>query len=561
MSKKTAHGDDAHAIIKDALEEQLLFVGDTLGPRAHNIIFDRPFGTPGIVHDGVTVSKELDPDEPFKAAIEKVIKDAAKQTNDEAGDGTTTATILTHSLYVEGRRLASSGNNEQMLRRGVDKAVEEVIEDLKKLAVPAETNDQQLQVAIIASQHEKIGKEVAKAFKKLGNDAVIAIEESKHNYISSEYKDGMEIDQGYITPHFINTQFQEAIIDNPSIIVTDFSLGSIFDIKQIFDALTIFNIPDNVVIIAPEVKEQALLALIQNKMAGRKLLAVRAPSYGDEQAERLQDIAISVGGTFISKEAGRTLDAATEEDTIDSDDTPPTGIYKTDIGHAEQIVALKDSTTIVSGKGDPKKIEERVAALRKLLGKETTSEFEVERLKERIAKLSSGVAIINVGDRNEATAKELKERAIDAKGAIQAANKLGIVAGGETALLRAAWILEDRIKNDTSYSKLPEEELAGYKLVIEAMKAPFKKLMENSGMEPGQMLERMQKVREGGNSWTTWGIDAIDGQLKDLVKSGVIDPVLVPVSALQNAASAAMGLLTSGGIIADKEKDHDADVV
>lgn len=559
MSKITKYGDEAYEIIKKGVEEQRLFVGATLGPRAHNILFDRPFGTPAIVHDGVTVSKELDPSDPFEATVHKVVKDAAKQTNDEAGDGTTTATILTHSLFTEGRRLVSSGHNAQMLRKGVEAATEKAIYYLRKSSQPITTSKQQLEVAIIASQNERIGSEVARAFEKLGNDAVISIEESKHTYIYSEYKDGMEIDQGYISRFFITNEFEEAVVEDAHIIVTDYNLASIVDIQQLFETLTQLEVKDNLVIIAPEVKEIALNALVQNKLHGLHILAVRAPSYGDEQSERLEDIAISVGGSFISREAGRTLEAVIEEMEVEGD-TPSNGIRRSDIGHASKVVALKDSTTIVNGSANSEKLKARVETLKKRLKKETTSEFESERLHERIAKLTSGVAIINVGDRNDAVAKEYKERAIDAKGAIQAANKGGIVAGGETALLRAALSLADYKFAETD----SEEFKAGFKLVERALEAPFKTLMDNSGLDGGQMLERLLQVRQ------TWpvkgeipnlGVDAIDGLVKDLVKAGVIDPVLVPISALQNAVSASMGLLTTGGIIVDEKKDRDADVV
>lgn len=549
MSKLVKFDDEAYAAIKAGVDQQKRAVGATLGPRAHNVIFKRPFGVPGVVHDGVTVSKELDPPDQFEAAAQEIVKEAAKQTNDEAGDGTTTATILTHSLFTEGRKLVTAGHNAQMLRRGVEKATEQVVEALKASATPIKTNKEQLEVAVIASQNEKIGAEVAKAFDKLGNDAVIAVEESKQNYIYSEYKDGMEIDQGYLSRYFVTSQeFDEAAIDNANIVVTDYELSSGVDIQKLLQTMTEHDINDNLVIIAPEVKEVALAVLVHNKMRGLHILAVRAPGYGDEQAERLEDIAVSVGGTFISKDTGRTLEAAIDEMDVEGD--PQTGIKKSDIGHAQKVVSLNNTTTIVNGQGDPKKVAARVELLKKRLKKETTTEFEAERLQERIAKLTSGVAIINVGARNEAEAKELKERAIDAVGAIKAANELGVVAGGETALLRASWALQAP-QNES------EETKASYRLVQKAMQAPFVTLMLNSGLEPGQMLERLSNSKQSNHE----GVDAIDGEVKDLVKAGVIDPVKVPISALQNAVSASMSLLTSGVIIVDEVKDKDAEVV
>lgn len=559
MSKITKYGDEAYDVILKSVEEQKLFVGASLGPRAHNILFDRPFGTPAIVQDGVTISKELDPADPFEATVSKVIKAATKQTNDEAGDGTTTATLLIHSLLTEGHKLVTAGHNAQMLRKGVEVATDEAAEYLKASSKPITSNKQQLEVAVIAAKNEKIGAEVAKAFEKLGNDAVVSIEESKSNDIHSEYKDGMEIDRGYVSRYFVTNEFEEAVVENARILVTDYNLASIVDIQQLFETLSELDVKDNLVIIAPEVKEIALNALVQNKLHGLHLLAIHAPSYGDEQTERLEDIALSVGGSFISREAGRTLEPWIESMEVEGDEQPM-GIKASDLGTASKVVALRDSTTIVNGGSDKEKVKARVDMLKKRLKKETTSEFEAERLQERIAKLTSGVAIINVGDRNDAVAKEYKERAIDAKGAIQAANKMGIVAGGETALLRAALKLNDHKFAETD----SDEYRAGFKLVSRALEAPFKTLMLNSGMDDGQMLERLLNARlaaKDAKVMDALGVDAVDGKVKDLLAAGVIDPVLVPIAALRNAVSASMGLLTSGGIIADEKKDRDADVV
>lgn len=550
MSKKVLFDDEAFDKIKSGVYQAKRAVGATLGPRAHNVIFKRPFGVPGVVHDGVTVAKELDPSDPFESAAQEIVKTAASTTNDEAGDGTTTATILAYSLFTEGRKLVTAGHNAQMLRRGVDKAVEKVVDYLEHTAIPVETNEQQLQVANIASQNEKVGAEVAKAFKKLGNDAVIAVEESKQNYIYSEYKDGMEIDQGYLSRYFqTNPEFDEASVENANIIVTDYVLSSGSDIQKLIEAMTELEVNDNLVIISPDVKEVALAVLVHNKMRGMHILAVRAPSFGDEQQERLEDIALSVGGSFISKSNGKSFDVGEED-----------GITQDDIGHAQKVVASKDSTTIVNGAGKPEEIKKRVDVLKARTKKENVSEFEVERLQERIAKLTSGIAIINVGARGEGEAKELKERTIDAVGAIKAANELGIVAGGETPLLRASWELEKHI-SDLSES---EEVIAGYKLVMKAMQWPFRTLMENSGLEPGQMLERLlvaTKMWPEEKERASLGVDVIDGQIKEMISSGVIDPVKVPISALQNATSAAMSLLTSGVIIVDEEKKDEASVV
>lgn len=552
MSKLVLFNDDAHAKIKEGIELVKDAVGATLGPKANNVIFGRPFGSPAVVHDGVTVCKELDPEDPYLKVVADLMKEAGKTTNDEAGDGTTTAILMAHSLYTEGRKLVTAGHNAQILRRGVEKAVDNVVDWLEASATPIKSDEQKLQVAVISAQNESIGKHVADAFKKLGNDAVITVEESKQNHIYAEYKDGMEIDQGYFSRYFLtNAEFDEAVVDKANILVTDYTFTSALDIQQLFEALQEADIKDNLVIIAPEVRDLPLVALVTNKQRGLHTLAVKAPSVGDEQAERLEDIAISIGATFISKSKGLTF-----QDLIPDENNDP----KAKLGHAQKVVASKDSTTIVNGMGDQKAIDDRVAMLKARMKKETTSEFEMERLQERIAKLTTGIAIINVGARTEAETKELKERTIDAVGAIKAAIEKGIVPGGETALLRASWELEKHL-NEVEGS---DELRAGYKLVVKAMQYPFKTLMENSGLDGGQMLERLQIWI---NTWTKneekslLGVDAIDGRVKNLIDAGIIDPVKVPVSALQNAVSTAMGMLTSGVLIADKAPDKDSNIV
>jgi chaperonin GroEL len=554
MSKTVLFDDDAFARAKEGTELIKRAVGATLGPKAHNVIYGRPFGTPGIVHDGITVAKEIDPKDPHLKNVVELVKEAGSKTNDEAGDGTTTAILLAHSLYTEGRKLVTAGYNAQMVRRGVDKAVRSVVDYLERSSVPIKTNEQQLQVAVISAQNDMVGEYVAKAFKKLGNEAVITVEESKQNHIYAEYKDGMEIDQGYFSRYFLtSSEFDEAVVDKANIVVTDYSFTSGLDIQQLFEALQEADVKDNLVIIAPEVRDFPLVALLQNKQRGLHTLAVKAPSFSEEQSEMLEDIAISVGGTFISRAKGLKF-----EDLIPQED----GEAKAVVGHAQKVVASKNSTTIVNGMGNEEEIKNRVKMLTARKNKETTSEFEGERLQERIAKLTSGIAIINVGARTEAETKELKERTIDAVGAIKAANEKGIVAGGETALLRASWELEKYM--ETLKDVESDEVLAGYRVVIRAMQYPFKTLMENSGLDGGQMLERLQTAVA---SWPqrderpSLGVDAVDGQVKDLIKAGIIDPVKVPVSALLNSASTAMGMLTSGVNIADDIVDKDASVV
>jgi chaperonin GroEL len=562
VSKDILFDDDAFSKAKEGIDLMGRAVGATLGPRAHNVIYGRPFGVPGVVHDGITVAKEIDPEDPFLKAIAELMKEAGATTNDESGDGTTTAMLLAQSLFTEGRKLVTSGHNAQMLRRGVEKAVHLVVDYLEHVSTPIVTDDpkatnkSQLQVAIISAQNQVIGESVANAFKKLGNDAVITVEESKKNHIYSEYKDGMEINQGYFSRYFLtNAEFDEAVVDNANIIVTDYPFTSASDIEKLVAILGELEINDNLVIIAPDVRDIPLIVLLQNKAQGRHTLAVRAPGYGDEQSEVMEDIAASVGATFISKDKGLKLDdllPTTEAVDGEIRDIPA----KAFVGHAQKVVASKDSTTIVNGMSKPDVIEERVKMIDNRLAKESTSEFEMERLQERKAKLTTGIAIINVGARTEAETKELKERTIDAVGAVKAANDKGIVAGGETALLRASWDLEKHIGEIDEI----DEVKAGYRLVVKAMQFPFKTLMSNSGLDAGQMLERLTVATADSESGLNLGVDAIDGEVKNLVEAGIIDPVKVPISALQNAVSTSMGILTSGVIIVDRKKE-DASVV
>lgn len=496
-------------------------VGATLGPKGDNVAIDRKWGAPQVVHDGVTVAKEIDLEDPFENMGAQLTKEAASRTNDAAGDGTTTATILVDSIAHEAVKNIAAGNNAMMIRRGIDIAVAKVSEELKTMAKEIKGEKEIEQIAIISAQNEEIGKIVAKTINKLGKDGVVTVEETGRTELTADFKEGMEFDRGFLSPYFITkNDTQEVIIDNPYILITD---RKITNLQQEFlpfiNEFMKANKPTgpDLVIIADDVSGEPLATLVVNKLKGNiRCVAVKAPGFGDRRKDILEDIAILTGGKFISQDLGMKL----ENVTID------------DLGRAGKVNVIKDATLIIDGKGDKKVLEGRIETIKKELEK-TTNDFDKEKLEERLAKLTTGIAIINVGANSEAEMREKKERCIDAISATRAALEEGIVPGGETALLKASLVLDD-VKG------LKDEEMVGVKIVKEACRAPFLTLMSNSGYNAGQMLERLTV-----NNQPSFGIDVIDGQIKDMVKAGIIDPVKVPKSALQNAASTAVMIMTT----------------
>lgn len=499
-------------------------VSTTLGPRGNNVAIDRKWGAPIVVHDGVTVAEEIDVADPYENMGVQLVKEAARKTNDRAGDGTTTATVLTKAIVTEALKNIAAGSSAMMLRKGIEAGVERVVSELAKMAKPIKTAEEVESIAIISAQDEQIGRVVAQTVNKLGKDAVIAVEESSTVDISVEYKEGMEFDRGFISPYFItNAETQDAIIENAYILITDKQLSSMQDFLPFIEGF--MKAPKahghNLIVIGEQVSGEVLATLIVNKIKGViNSLAITAPGFGDKRKKILEDIAILTGGRFISQETGEKLESVTLND----------------LGRAGKVVSSKDFTRIIDGKGNPDEIKKRIAAIKLESEKPNISEFDKEKLLERLAKLTSGVAVINIGANSEAEMKEKKERAIDAVNATKAALAEGIVPGGLVALLKAA----DAIKLDGTR----EVEL-GEQIVKEACKEPFKTLMTNSGYDAGQMLERL--VNTGPNE----GVDVIDGLVKDLVKAGIVDPVMVTRSALQNAASAAVMIMTTKVLIAE----------
>jgi chaperonin GroEL len=496
-------------------------VAATLGPKGRNVALDKKWGAPNVVHDGVSVAKEIELEDPFENMGAQLIKEAASKTNDVAGDGTTTATVLAQALISEGLKNIQAGANPMVLRRGIEKATLLLVEELKKMSKKLTTPEEITQVATISAQNEEIGKIISEAIAKVGKDGVITVEEGRTLTMTVDYKEGMEFDKGYQSAYFVtDSDKMEANLEEPYILITDKKVSSMAELMPFLEKFV--QVSKTLVIIAEEIEGDALPTLVLNKLRGAfNVLAVQAPGFGDRRKAMLEDIAILTGGTVISEDTGRKLESVEVED----------------LGKAGRVTSTKDSTLIVDGKGSKKAIDSRIAQIRKEL-EESDSEFDKEKLQERLAKLTGGVAVINVGAATEIEMKEKKERVIDAVAATKAAIEEGIVAGGEIALIRAGKVLET-VKGDG-------EEMVGVRMVMDSIEKPFRKLISNAGYDEGVMLAKVLDLKGD------MGIDVSDGKVKDLVKTGVIDPVKVTRSALQNAASVAIMVMTTQVLITDK---------
>ena len=497
-------------------------VASTLGPKGRNVAIDRKWGAPNVVHDGVTVAKEIDLEDPFENMGAQLLKEAASKTNDVAGDGTTTATVLAQAIVSEGLKVIEAGSNPMILRRGIEQAVDTLVLELKKMSKKLVTPEEITQVATISAQDEQIGKLISEAINKVGKDGVITVEEGKTLDMSVEYKEGMEFDKGYSSAYFVtDSDKMEASLEDPYILITDKKISSMADLMPFLEKFV--QVSKTLVIITDDVEGEALATLVVNKLRGTfNVLAVQAPGFGDRRKEMLEDIAILTEGNVISEDTGRKLDSIEIED----------------LGRAGRVTSTKETTLIVDGKGQKSKIEARIGQIRKEIEK-SDSDFDKEKLQERLAKLTGGVAVINAGAATEIEMKEKKERVIDAVAATKAAIEEGIVAGGEIALLRVAKSLD-------SLKSLVGEEKIGVEIVKKAIEQPFRRLIKNAGIDAGVALAKVMDV--SGNM----GIDVLDGKIKDLVKAGVIDPVKVTRSALQNAASVAIMVMTTEVLICDK---------
>lgn len=521
MSKILKFGSDAREKLLKGVNTLTEAVATTLGPKGRNVALDKKWGAPNVVHDGVTVAKEIDLEDPFENMGAQLIKEAASKTNDVAGDGTTTATILAQAMISEGLKNIQAGANPMILKRGMEKAVASLVEELKKMSKKISTQEEIAQVATIAAADAAIGSLIAEALQKVGKDGVVTVEEGKTLEMTVDYKEGMEFDKGFVSPYFVtDTDKMEASIEDAYILITDKKISSAQDLVPFLEKFV--QVSKSLVIIADEVEGEALALLVVNKLRGTfNVLAVKAPGFGDKRKESLEDIAILTGGSVISEDTGKKFE----------------NVEVSELGRAGRVTSDKDNTLIIDGKGLKSKIEARIAQIRREL-ETTDSEFDKEKLQERLAKLTGGVAVVNVGAATEIELKEKKERVIDAVAATKAAIEEGIVAGGEMALLRAAKVLEGVVSDG--------EEKVGVEIVRKALEQPFRQLVKNAGMDDGIALSKVE------GSDTNIGIDALDGQVKDLVKAGIIDPVKVTRSALQNAASIAIMVMSTEVLISDK---------
>ena len=529
MPKQIIFGEEARGKLLTGVNKLAKAVVTTLGPKGRNVAIDKKWGAPTVLHDGVSVAKEVDLADPFENMGAQLVKEASSKTNDAAGDGTTTATLLAQQMVITGMKNIAAGANPMQMKRGIDKAVTAVVGELNSIKKDLSENDW-VSVATISAQKPEIGEKIAEALKIAGRDGVVTVEESKGMEFEIEHKDGMQFDKGYASAYFVtDSSNMEAIIENPYILITDQKISAIEELVPFLE--NTMKVSKNIVIIADDIEGQALATLVLNKMRGAfNILAVKAPAFGDRRKALLQDIAILTGGTLISEDTGRKLDSVTVED----------------LGRADRVWSDKDNTQIIGGQGNKDEINARLDQIKRELEK-STSDFDKEKLSERIAKLAGGVAVIKVGAATEVELNELKERVKDAVGATKAAIEEGIVPGGGVALLRSSKAL-DKLKGDN------EDENVGINLVRESLSQPLRWLATNSGVDAGWVVKEVEKGKDD------FGFNALTLEFSSLYKSGIIDPVKVTRSALQNAASVASMILTTECLITDipeeKKESH-----
>src|SRR5213083_1995915 len=531
MAKQLAFTDEARKKLKNGIDTMANAVKTTLGPKGRNVALDKKFGSPTVTHDGVTVAREVELEDPFENMGAQLLKEAATKTNDIAGDGTTTSVVLAQAIVHEGMKNIAAGANPMLLKRGLEKGVAAVIEEIKAQSTKVDGKEQIAQIATISAADKQIGDLIAEVMDKVGKEGVITVEESKGLQFETEYVEGMQIDRGYISAYFVtNADRMEAAIEEPYILITDKKISAITDILPVLEKLV--QTSKNLVIVAEDVDGEALATLAVNKMRGTlNVLAVKAPGFGDRRKAMLEDIAILTGGQVITEEAGRKLDATTIQD----------------LGRARRVTADKDETTFVEGKGDQDKILARVKQIKAQI-EETTSDFDKEKLQERLAKLAGGVAIIKVGAATEVELKEKKHRVEDALSAARAGIEEGMVPGGEVTLLNAIKGL-DKVKAEG-------DELTGVNILRRALEEPFRQLVANAGQDGSVMLDGIRRKQADTKS-NVWGYEVIKNEVVDLTKAGVIDPAKVVRSAVQNAVSIAAMILTTEALISDlpeKEK-------
>ena len=528
MAKQILFDEEARRALGRGVDALADAVKVTLGPKGRNVVLEKKFGAPTITNDGVTIARDIELEDPFENMGAQLVKEVATKTNDIAGDGTTTATLLAQAMIREGMRNVVAGANPMIIKKGIDRAVATLVEEIKAKSHKIEGKADIAQVATISSANEETGSLIAEAMEKVGKDGVITVEESKSMATNLSVVEGMQFDRGYISPYLVtDTEKMEAVLDDPYILITDRKISAIADILPILEQVV--KQGKQLMVIAEDLDGEALTTIVVNKLRGTfKALAVKAPGFGDRRKAMLEDIAILTGGTVISEELGRKLDSVTLED----------------LGRARQVRSTKEETTIVDGLGDKNAISDRVNQIKKQVA-ETTSDFDKEKLQERLAKLAGGVAVIEIGAATEVEMKDKKYRIEDALNATRAAVEEGIVAGGGTTFIDILSAL-DKVQAEG-------DEKVGVNIVRRAIEEPVRQIANNAGLEGSVVVENVKKAADGV------GFNALKNEYVDMIKAGIVDPAKVTRSALQNAASIASMVLTTETLVADKpEKEAPA---
>jgi chaperonin GroEL len=526
MAKQILYGEEARRALKRGIDALTDAVKVTLGPKGRPVALDKKFGPPSVLNDGVSIAKDIELPDPFENMGAQLVKEASTKTNDKCGDGTTTATVLAQAIINEGFKNVAAGADAMALKRGIEKGVAAMVADLKKMSIPVTTKEQVAQTATISAADADIGNLIAEVMEKVGKDGVITVEESKGLQFETDYVEGMQFDRGYISPYFItNADLMKTELEDPYILITDKKISAISDLLPALEK--ILQVSKNLVIIAEDIEGEALATLVVNKLRGTlNCLAVKAPGFGDRRKAMLEDIAMLTGGKVISEEIGRKLDSVTVAD----------------LGRARKVVSDKDNTTIVEGKGADAAIKSRIKQIKAQID-ETTSDYDKEKLQERLAKLAGGVAVIKVGAATEVELKEKKHRVEDALSATRSAVEEGILPGGGIALLSAIPAL-DKVKTSG-------DEATGVSILKKAMEAPLRLIAINAGEEGSVVVDKVKRSKKG------IGFDALKGDYGDMVTKGIIDPLKVTRTALENAASIATMILTTEALVTDipeKEK-------
>ena len=532
MAKQIKFAEDARQQLIAGVNILAQAVITTLGPKGRNVAIDRKWGAPTVVHDGVTVAKEIELENPFQNMGAQLIKEAASKTNDDTGDGTTTATLLAQMIINEGVKNIAAGANPMILKNGLQKGMEAVVDEIKRMAKKVKGREDIAQVATISAADQSIGNLIAEALEKVGKDGVVTVEEGKGLAMEIDYKEGMEFDRGYASAYFVtNPDHMEAEIEDPYVLITDKKISSIqTDLLPFLENFV--KVSKNLVIIADEIEGEALATLVVNKLRGTiNAIAIKAPGFGDRRKEMLEDIAVLTGGKVISEDMGRKLESVTVEDC----------------GKADRIWADKENCRIIGGKGDKKLIQARIAQIRREID-QSTSDFDKEKLQERLAKLSGGVAVINVGASTEVEMKEKKERVNDAVSATKAAIEEGIVTGGGVALLRARAVL-DKVRASLKY----DDEKTGVDILFRCLHKPMWHIALNSGTDPGWVVKKVEGSKE-----PDYGFNALTMEFGSLLKDGIVDPAKVTRLALQNAVSIGSMVLTTEALITDIPEKKEA---